>query len=630
MRGIKRVKQFYKVEMVRIVEPDDSMQHLEELVADAEAVLQRLELPYQVMLLCTGDLGFAMTKTYDLNAWAAGSGEWLEVSSISNANDYQARRANIRFRREAGGRTEYPHTLNGSGLALPRTMIAILENNQQADGSVIIPKALRPYMGGHGADHSRRAELDRGLLPSRPRWRPRRSPSARGELDDLQKIVALCKRRGFVFPSAEIYGGFANTYDYGPLGVLLKNNVRDAWIRSNVQRRDDVELLDAALITSPKVWVASGHVNEFNDPLVQCLGECKSRYRADQVDAHEVPELRRPAQRAAHVQHHVQDPGWPRRRRREHRLFAARNRAGHLRQLRQCRHDHAPETAVWHRPGAASRSGTRSRPATSSSARSNSSRWSSNTSSSLAPTKSGSSAGSTLRERWYLDLGIRPENLRRFEHPAEKLSHYSKRTVDIEYRFPFGEGWGELEGIANRSKGPDGTSWDLWQHEQFSGQRLTLFDEEKKQHVRPGVVEPAAGLTRAALTFLIDAYEEQVLDAAKNDMRTVLHLHPALAPVQGLRPAAVSATSPTWCESRASVYEDLRRRWMITYDSGSNIGKLYRRQDEIGTPFCITVDFQTLEDNKVTIRDRDSMDQSRFGRVPIAELRGWLEAHLDY
>jgi len=148
VRGIKRVKQFYKVEMVRIVPPEDSMQHLEELVSDAEAVLRALELPYQVMLLCTGDLGFAMTKTFDLNAWAAGSGEWLEVSSISNANDYQARRANIRFRREPGGKTEFPHTLNGSGLALARPMIAILENNQQSDGSVVIPRVLRPYMGG--------------------------------------------------------------------------------------------------------------------------------------------------------------------------------------------------------------------------------------------------------------------------------------------------------------------------------------------------------------------------------------------------------------------------------------------------------------------------------------------------
>jgi len=234
-----------------------------------------------------------------------------------------------------------------------------------------------------------------------------------------------------------------------------------------------------------------------------------------------------------------------------------------------------------------------------------------------------------LREGWYVDLGIRAENLRRFEHPEEQLSHYSKRTVDLEYRFPFGEGWGELEGIANRSKGPDGTSWDLWQHEQSSGQRLTLFDEDKKQHVRPGVVEPAAGLTRAALTFLIDAYDEQMLDVEKRDMRTVLHLHPALAPYKACV-LPQYRNKPDLVRVARGVYEDLRRRWMITYDSGSNIGKLYRRQDEIGTPFCITIDFQTLEDNKVTVRDRDSMDQSRFGRVSIDELRGWLEAQLDY
>jgi glycyl-tRNA synthetase len=233
------------------------------------------------------------------------------------------------------------------------------------------------------------------------------------------------------------------------------------------------------------------------------------------------------------------------------------------------------------------------------------------------------------RERWYVELGLRPENMRRFEHPAEKRSHYSKRTVDIEYRFPFGEGWGELEGIANRSKGPDGTSWDLWQHEVASGQRLTLFDEEKKQHVRPGVVEPAAGLTRAALTFLIDAYEEQVLDADKNDMRTVLHLHPALAPYK-VCVVPLFRNKPDLVKAARAIYEDLRRRWMITYDSGSNIGKLYRRQDEIGTPFCVTVDFQTLEDHKVTIRDRDSMDQSQFGRVAIPDLRGWLEEHLHF
>jgi glycyl-tRNA synthetase len=233
------------------------------------------------------------------------------------------------------------------------------------------------------------------------------------------------------------------------------------------------------------------------------------------------------------------------------------------------------------------------------------------------------------RERWYLELGIRPENLRRYEHPVEKLSHYSKRTVDIEYRFPFGEGWGELEGIANRSKGPDGSSWDLWQHEQASGQRLALYDEQTKQHVRPGVVEPAAGLTRAALTFLIDAYEEQLLDADKNDSRTVLHLHPALAPYKACI-LPLFRNKPELVKAARDVYEALRRRWMITYDSGSNIGKLYRRQDEIGTPYCITVDFTTLDDGCVTIRDRDSLDQTRFGRVPIAELPQWMAAHLDF
>lgn len=451
--------------------------------------------------------------------------------------------------------------------------------------------------------------------------------SARRELDDLQKLVALCKRRGFIFPSAEIYGGFANTYDYGPLGVLLKNNVRDAWIRAVIQRRDDVDLLDAAIITNPRVWVASGHVEKFNDPLVQCLGECKSRFRADQIDATRCPNCGGPLGEPTmfntmfetyvgptHEQH---DVAYLRPETAQGMFVNFDNVASTMRRKlpfgiaqigKSFRNEITPGNFVFRtlefeqmeleyfvEPGSDEK-------------------W--------------FDYWVDQRERWYLDLGIRSENLRRFEHPEDKLSHYSKRTVDIEYRFPFGEGWGELEGIANRSKGPDGTSWDLWQHEQHSGQRLTLFDEEKKQHIRPGVVEPAAGLTRAALTFLIDAYEEQVLDAAKNDVRTVLHLRPAIAPYKAC--VLPLFRKPDLVRVARDVYEDLRRRWMITYDSGSNIGKLYRRQDEIGTPFCITIDFQSLEDNKVTIRDRDSMDQSRFGRVPIAELRGWLDEHLDY
>ena len=195
--------------------------------------------------------------------------------------------------------------------------------------------------------------------------------------------------------------------------------------------------------------------------------------------------------------------------------------------------------------------------------------------------------------------------------------------MDIEYRFPFGDGWGELEGIANRSKGPGETSWDLYEHERHSGQRLALYDEEKKQHIRPGVVEPAAGLTRAALTFLIDAYEEQQLD--NNEVRTVLHLHPAIAPYKSC--VLPLYRKPPLVEKARAIYEDLRRRWMITYDSGSNIGKLYRRQDEIGTPYCVTVDFQSLDDQQVTVRDRDSMQQQR---LPIAELRAWFEDKLEY
>jgi glycyl-tRNA synthetase len=448
---------------------------------------------------------------------------------------------------------------------------------------------------------------------------------SKGGLDDLGKLVALCKRRGLIFPSAEIYGGFANTYDYGPLGVLLKNNVRDAWIRTNVQLRDDVELLDAALITSPRVWKASGHVDQFADMLVQCLGECKSRYRADHIDGNTCPKCNGK----------LSEP------RSFNTMFKTQvgpvDDADNIAYL-------PPETAQGMFVNFLSVASTmrRSLPFGIAQVRKS-------FRNEITP---GNFVFRTLefeqmeieyfvepgsdeewfetwvdaRERWYVELGIRPENLRRYEHPQEMLSHYSKRTVDIEYRFPFGDGWGELEGIANRSKGPDGTSWDLWQHEQMSGERLTLFDEAKRAHVRPGVVEPAAGLTRAALTFLIDAYEEQTLDATKNDVRTVLHLHPALAPYK-LCVLPLQRNKPDLVRLARGLYEDLRRHWMITFDSGSNIGKLYRRQDEIGTPFCVTVDYQSLEDQAVTIRDRDSMQQER---VAIADLRGWFDHRLDF
>ncbi len=452
---------------------------------------------------------------------------------------------------------------------------------------------------------------------------PAVSEPSPGMLDDLQKLVALCKRRGFIFASAEIYGGFANTYDYGPLGTLLKNNVRDAWVRANVQLRDDMELIDAALITSPRVWIASGHVEQFNDPLVQCLGECKNRYRADELNTTMCPncggklsEPRMfntmfktqvgpvadeeniaylPPETAQGIFVNFANVATTMRRRLPFGIAQVR---------KSFRNEITPgnfvfrtlefeqmEIEYFFEPGTDER-------------------W--------------FDYWVDERERWYRSLGLRAGNMRRFEHAADKLSHYSKRTVDIEYRFPFGEGWGELEGIANRSKGPDGSSGDLYQHELRSGERLALYDEDKKAHIRPGVVEPAAGLTRAALTFLIDSYQEEQLD--NNDVRTVLHLHPALAPYK-VCVLPLYRNKPDLVHEARAIYEEIRKRWMVTYDSGSNIGKLYRRQDEIGTPYCVTVDFQSLDDKRVTIRDRDSMQQER---VPIAELRAWFEDKFNF
>jgi glycyl-tRNA synthetase len=448
------------------------------------------------------------------------------------------------------------------------------------------------------------------------------TPGAR--LDDLQKVVALCKRRGFVFPSAEIYGGFANTYDYGPLGVLLKNNVRDAWIRAHVQRRDDVDLIDAALITSPRVWKASGHVDKFADLLVQCEGECKNRYRADHVEGTTCPNCGGPL-------------GTP-------RLFNTmfRTHVGPVEDEENVAYL-PPETAQGMFVNFALVATTMRRKLPFGIAQVRKSFRNE-----ITP---GNFVFRTLefeqmeieyfvepgtdehwfdhwvdeRENWYLSLGLNPAHLRRYEVPAEELAHYSKRTIDLQYHYPFGGGWEELEGVANRSKGPDDSSWDLWQHEQTSGERLTVFDEQKKAHVRPGVVEPAAGLTRAALTFLIDSYEEQVLDATRNDTRTVLHLHPALAPYK----AAVFPLSkkPELVAVSRQIHADLRKRWMVTHDIASGIGRAYRRQDEIGTPYCVTVDFDSLEDHQVTIRDRDTMQQER---VAIADLRGWFEDKLDF
>ncbi len=441
--------------------------------------------------------------------------------------------------------------------------------------------------------------------------------SGPAHLDDLQKLVALAKRRGFVFPSAEIYGGFANAWDYGPLGALLKINVKRAWIRANVQLRDDVELIQAALITAPQVWKASGHVDTFADPLVDCLGECKRRYRADHLEGDRCPtcggELSEPRPFNLMFKTYVgpvedeASVAYLRPETAQGMFVNFKNVATSMRRKlpfgiaqvgKSFRNEITPGNFIFRtrefeqmeleyfvKPGTDEE-------------------WFDH--------------WVDQRERWFLNLGLRQENLRRYETPRDELAHYSKRTVDLQYRVPFGKGWEELEGIANRG------DYDLGQHETFSGEPLTLFDEETRQHIRPYVVEPALGVDRAALVFLIDAYEEQLLDPAKNDVRTVLHLHPALAPYK----VAVLPLSkkPELVSVAQGIYQDLRTRWMVVYDAASGIGKAYRRQDEIGTPYCVTVDFQSLDDRAVTVRDRDSMEQVR---VPISELRHWFADHLE-
>ena len=450
--------------------------------------------------------------------------------------------------------------------------------------------------------------------------------------DRIDAVVSLAKRRGFVFPSSEIYGGTRSAWDYGPLGVELKENVRRQWWRTMVQQRDDIVGLDSAVILARDVWAASGHLDAFVDPLTECQS-CHKRFRADHLEeayeakhgtppavagGAELPELRQQGHlhRAEDVQRPDEDLPRPDRERRGPALPAARDRAGHLRQLQQ-RGDRGPqEAAVRHRPGRQVASATRSPRATSSSGPASSSRWRWSSSSSPAPTSSGTSTGSQQRWNWYRDLGLSESNLRFFEHPKEKLSHYSKRTVDIEYRFQFGgTEFAELEGIANR------TDFDLTTHSKHSGVDLSYFDQEKQERWVPYVIEPAAGLTRAVLAFLLEAYDEDEAPNTKGgvDKRTVMRFDPRLAPVK----VAVLPLSrnPELSPKARELADLLRKRWMVEFDDSQAIGRRYRRQDEIGTPFCVTVDFDTLTDNAVTVRDRDTMKQER---VSLDQIEGYL------
>ncbi|HZK65946.1 MAG TPA: glycine--tRNA ligase [Chloroflexota bacterium] len=422
----------------------------------------------------------------------------------------------------------------------------------------------------------------------------------------MDKIVSLCKRRGFVFPSSEIYGGFSSTWDYGPLGSLLKNNVKNAWIRSVVQERDDMVLLDAAILMHPQVWQASGHLDNFTDPLVDCKS-CKQRFRADQVEGDrcsacggELTEARQfnmmfktfvgPVEEDADVAYlrpetaqgifaNFKNVATATRRKlpfgiaQVGKAFRNEITPGNFtfrtREFEQMEIEYfvAPGTDdEWHK------------------------HW------------------VDARLDWYRRLGMNMENLKLREHERSELAHYAKATVDIEYLFPFG--WSELEGIANR------TDFDLRQHQEHSGEDLTYFDDQNNNRFLPYVIEPSAGADRSTLAFLVDAYVEE---PDKDETRVVLKLHRELAPIKvAFLPLS---KKPVLAELTRKAQKLVSPLLMTQYDDTQSIGRRYRRQDEIGTPYCITVDFQSLEDDAATIRERDSMGQVR---VPIAELPQWF------
>ena len=475
----------------------------------------------------------------------------------------------------------------------------------------------------------------------------------KNEAKTMEKVVALCKGRGFIFPGSEIYGGLANTWDYGPLGVELKNNVKRAWWKKFVQENPYNVGLDAAILMNPQTWVASGHLGGFSDPLMDCK-ECHERFRADQliegwceengfamekpIDAFSQEEMS-----AFIEEHHVNCPTCGKHNWTDIRQFnlmfktfqGVTEDAKNTVYLR-------PETAqgIFVNFPAIQRTTRKKVP--------------------FGVCQVGKSfrneitpGNFTFRTRefeqmeleffckpdtdlewfaywrqfchdWLVNLNMKDENLRLRDHEPEELSFYSKATTDFEYLFPFG--WGELWGVADR------TDYDLTRHQETSGKDLTYFDPSDNSRYIPYVIEPSLGADRVTLAFLVEAYDEEVVGQDKNgkdDVRVVMHFHPALAPFK----AAVLPLSKKLAPKAQEIQAELSRYFMVDYDEAGSIGKRYRRQDEVGTPYCITVDFATVgdentpADNAVTIRDRDTMEQVR---VPIDQLKDWLNEKIFY
>ncbi|TMK48714.1 MAG: glycine--tRNA ligase [Actinobacteria bacterium] len=433
----------------------------------------------------------------------------------------------------------------------------------------------------------------------------------------LDTIVNLAKRRGIAFQSSEIYGGLRSTWDYGPLGVELKDNVKRAWWKAMVQLREDVVGLDASILMHPRVWEASGHVESFTDPLVECL-HCHHRFRADHLpDPPACPDCgNRQFTDARNFNlmfktyaGPVEDAGalvWLRPETAQgifvdftQVLATSRKKIpfGIAQRGKSFRNEITPGNFIFRTREFEQMEMEYF----------------------VKPGEDEAAHQYWIDERfnWYLRLGIRKEKLRLREHDADELSHYSKRTVDIEYEFPWG--WAELEGIANRG------DYDLTRHAKFSGQDLSYFDQESQERYVPYVIEPSAGADRGLLAFLVDAYREEEVTTAsgKVERRTVLALHKDLAPYKAaVLPLSRHENLVPLAKRVASL---LRPHWMIDYDDAGSIGRRYRRQDEIGTPYAVTVDFDSLEDSAVTVRDRDSMAQDR---IPIPDLVAYLNERL--
>ncbi|GAA1432137.1 glycine--tRNA ligase [Microlunatus lacustris] len=454
----------------------------------------------------------------------------------------------------------------------------------------------------------------------------------------LDNVISLCKRRGFVFPSGEIYGGTRSAWDYGPLGVELKENIKRQWWRSVVTGRDDIVGLDSSVILPKQVWVASGHVGVFTDPLVECL-HCHKRFREDHLQEDFAARKGLPDPDAVALTEVPCPNCGTRGRWTEPREFNMMLKT-HLGVIEDESGLHylRPETAQGIFVNFANVvQVTRKKPPFGIGQVGKSFRNEITPGNFIFRTREFEqmemeffvAPGSDEewhqywideRTRWYTDLGISADNLRHFEHPQEKLSHYSKRTVDIEYKFGFtGSEWGELEGIANR------TDFDLKTHSEHSGTDLSYFDQASGERYLPYVIEPAAGLTRSLMAFLVEAYTEDEAPNTKGgvDKRTVLKLDPRLSPVKvAVLPLSRNeALSP----KARGLAADLRKYWNVDFDDAQAIGRRYRRQDEIGTPFCVTVDFDTLEDDAVTIRERDTMSQER---VALSQVESYLGARL--